>query len=207
MDNAATLERGMTVFGPTQTINTTNYKGVEFEGKEVVLVADDGSPLVGRIMRNVSGGTIYAGSLVKPSTVDLMRKRRFVGVTDSAACEAAGVVDDKLPATGCRNGDLCIVFYKGLHKVSISDAQAVNISVGQVLIAQDEGQASTVHVDNATTSSSLVFTTDDTTGEVETGYAALCLVNKIGRAAVAVDYDSATAGVDTLQYVDLNIQT
>jgi len=200
--NAQVLARGETFHGPTKSLPTSGYSAdsIAAEGKEVVFIGADGRPLYGRIMRNVSGGTIAEGLLVTHTAG--YRNKRFGVVTASAAKEAAGVIDSELLAH-CRNHDLCIVFYKGRHEYSVSDAQTTNIAEGDVLVAQDEGQASTTVPGTAASSTALIFDAADTTGDVETGYMGLCLMNAIGRAAEGVTY---TTGVDTLKLADFNIR-
>lgn len=191
MNNAVPFARGETLRGAAGAINTSDYGDVEFEGMEVQFVGDDGCPLIGRIMRNVSGGTIQPGFLVTYASG--YRKKRFSALSASAGQECAGVVDDQLTG-GCRNGDLCIVFFKGLHKYSVSDSQGANIVVGQVLISDDEGQATALLATLAWASGATAVTD---------GSLGLSVMNAIGRAAEAVTY---TTDTDTLKLADLNIR-
>jgi hypothetical protein len=192
MENSAPLGRGQSFFGLAGTVSLTSPDSVAAEGVERVFVGPDGRPLYGRLMRNASSGTILPGFLVTPSTTDLYRKRRFGVVTAGAAAETVGVVDSELPATGVRNNDLCWVFYKGRHVVSISDSQTVDLSVGNMVMAQDEGQCSGLLPTNASNEATL------------TGASDLMMANKIGRMAEAVTYDADMDG--TLAYVDLDIR-
>jgi len=139
--NAPFMERGSTFYGPTQAINTSDYKGVEFEGKEVEFDGPDGRKLRGAVMRNVSGGTLLPGTPVIHYAA--YRFKRYDHST-TGSTEVAGVIDSKLPAAGIRNGDLCIVFQRGKEDVLFASGQSG--SQGDIAIAYTSGLANVVGI-------------------------------------------------------------
>jgi hypothetical protein len=197
MKNA--LERGRTYYGTSGTIDaSTDYGGIELEGMPVAFkdtdttdptIIQSGRLVRGRIMRNVSGFTIPGGIMVSHKTA--YRGRRFCGRTCVTALEAAGVVDPRLGTTGCRDGDLCIVFTKGPCDVYVAD------SVAATIVAADLAYAITGATSAATTDS----------GKVEavaaTSAITLYAVNAVGRFEAAGV--SATVA-NTLVLVDLCIE-
>ena len=175
--NAQVLARGETFYGPTKTCPTTyGADSIAAEGKEVEFFdATYRRAVKGRIMRNVSGDTLYAGQTVVHANG--YTNQRFDHST-TASPDVAGVIDALLPAAGVRTGDLCIVFQEGVAKVlfptSTSGAQ------GDVVIANTSGMAAVVGIASVT---------------------APQLAVSLGRLTKTV---TTTSG-NTLQWVDLDV--
>lgn len=121
MSTSVAFDLGSTYHGVAGTIPSSYTEEVYLEGLENVFpdLDSDGVKLSGvkkyaRIMRNVSGVTLYGGMAVvhKP----LYRNRRIGGNLASTAGECAGIIDDTIPSTGVRDGDLCWVIFKGPAK-------------------------------------------------------------------------------------------
>ena len=89
------------------------------------------------LLRNVSAGVLAAGAVVKFSNDYFLR--RVDGESGTANMLAAGVVDPKLPSSGCRVNDLCWVFFRGLCLVNKPSATAQ--SQGGILFPNDSGEA------------------------------------------------------------------
>ena len=145
-ESVAPVERGTTLYGPTQTIDTSNYVNVNLEGKLVIFTDTDiddptklGSSRVTRakLMRNVSGSTVYAKYAVTPA--DGYAKKRF-DATFTKACRAAGIVDDRLGSDGCRNGDLCWILFEGPAYYMTASSPSRDTAIGDLLfIVDDDG--------------------------------------------------------------------
>ena len=202
------LERGQTYYGTTGTIDaSTDYGGVELEGVEVIFKHTDTSdPTIiesarlvkGRIMRNVSGVTLYGGLMVTHTTA--YRGRRFSARSRITAEEVAGVIDPQLYNTGVRNGDLCIVFTKGPCDVYVST------SCADAIAAADVAYAITATTAQCTSTLTGAYTTEDA-GKIEavaaTSAKTMYEVNVIGRCELA----GASATVkNTMVLVDLCLE-
>jgi len=206
MQSYPQLPRGETVYGPTATIDTNDYVGVDNEGAEAKFPNVDANGvyrsmgfLYARLMRNVSGVTMYANRLVTHKAD--YRNRRFDGYSRTTACEAAGVIDPMLPAGGIRNGDACWVFFKGPVQVYTGLALAANLAAGDLAYAITADN-STGHTGGGKIEGrplALTFTATETTD----GTMGKVLANNIG-----VLMEAATSGgeTNTLKYVDLKIR-
>lgn len=124
MDLVAKVPRGKTYYG-TETIPST-YEGpsIDAEGFEhafddiaagqttQVKVKRSNRKCYARLLRNAtSATTLAAGDIVTWKAA--FRGRRVGGLGTDVSAEVAGVVDDHLPSSGCRVGDLCWVFFQG----------------------------------------------------------------------------------------------
>jgi hypothetical protein len=187
--NASVFAQGETYYGTAGTIDTADYGGVDLEGAEVVFQDTASAQMrYGRIMRNISGITMYGGKTV--TNVVAYRNRRFdgYGVT-SAGLPVAGVIDPLLATTGVRNGDLCIVFYKGPCNIKLNE------NPGEVVTAGDYAIAMTGATSQATTGAgkALLLAQAGTTPPI----------TKLGVFMEAATTAHCTAG--TMRLVDLNI--
>ena len=192
------VERGQTFYGPDVTIDTAAYKDVQIEGTKVVF--DDTGPddktklrsgekIEGRIMRNTSGGTLYAKYAVSPVEGS---ERERLGNTFTTACPLAGIIDDQLGSNGVRNGDMCIVITKGTCGYYTPTA-APTTAIGDLLYAKDDdGGALTRHAKALTFTATQ--TTDGTMGKI--------LKNSIGRALSSSTADETS----TARLIDINVQ-
>ena len=194
MDENVRVARGRTWFGPTQTIPSTYTvtEGLDEEGKTATFpytspsakTARQNAEVVGmRLMRNVSGVTLYAGMVVRAAAG--YELTRFDGLANETGIEVAGVIDDHLGAGGVRNGDLCWVHRKGpvMMKSHYADVSA-DVAIGDLLYALTSATS------NATTSNAgrfaaypkaLTFTATQTTD----GTAGKVLANHFARARSA----------------------
>jgi hypothetical protein len=205
----AMIERGQTHRGTDGAIDTSAYGDTKMEGLPTSFpdvniddptILNSGRLLQGRIMRNVSGFTVYAGHTVIQSATAELRNKRFIGYTATTAVEAAGVVDPWLGSGGCRNGDMCNVFQSGPCPVLLADTWGSDVVIGDFMYAVTGAGTTAATTDAGKVvphTLALTFTatqcTDGTQGKV--------LVNNIGRAMVA-----ATSGnKNTMKLVDLVI--
>jgi hypothetical protein len=202
------LERGQTYYGPDGTIDaSTDYGGVELEGVDVIFKhTDTTDPTIiesarlvkGRIMRNVSGVTLYGGLMVVHKTA--YRGRRFSARSRITAEEVAGVIDPRLYTTGVRDGDLCIVFTKGPCDVYVAASVAADI------VAADLAYAITATTAQCTAAHSGAYTSEDA-GKVEaigaTSGKTLYETNYVGRFETTA---LSTTVDNTMVLVDLCIE-
>lgn len=199
--------RGKTWYGPTQTIDTNDYDAVHLEGHTVEFphtdptdqtVVLDSRPIVMRLMRNVSGVTLYAGMMVASQTA--YEKKRFDGLARTTACEIAGVIDDHLGSGGVRNGDLCWVHLQGPAKVytAYTAGTLLDVSVGSLLYAI------TVATSNVTTNDAGRFQAwvgTFTATAATDGTGAAILLNHFGKALSAC----TSANTNTLKLVEMRL--
>jgi hypothetical protein len=199
---AQVLERGTTLYGPTATIPTAvQSKGIL--GRRHVSKATNPSNAVVRrsqedvhciIVRNSSGVTLYPGQLVVWKSG--CRGTEVGSVSYETLCEVAGVVDDMLPSSGVRNGDVFNLIVKGpcLALLSRTAAEA-NISEGDILYAV------TAATSQATTGGRFTnWVGTFTSTETEDGTILKMAINNIGRAISA----ATTADTGSQRLVDLN---
>ena len=202
MDTGSILiQRGKTYYGLAGTIPASYVGSVGLEGTPQVLkdlsattgMQRSQSDVHSIVVRNVSGGTLYAGMIV--SWASGYRGKRVDGRTCVTAQEWAGVVDDCLGTAGVRDGDLFNLIVRGpcLVLLSRTAAEAV-ISVDDILYAV------TAATSGATTAGRFVKwlgtfsaaqTTDGTAGSI--------IMNRLGRAMSA----ATTADTGALRLVDL----
>jgi hypothetical protein len=118
-DNTAPFERGSTFYNGA-TIDTNNLAGVELEGRTVIFEDKlwsatgikglrTGRNVVCRIVRNMSGITLFAKQLVQ---LDPTNPARVTGRTVTLFGEAYPI-DEFVPATGVPNGDLFYIVIGG----------------------------------------------------------------------------------------------
>lgn len=144
MASVVTFDRGQTYNGPTLTIDTTNYTGVGLEGQIRVWDRDDSTTegaqirtnqkVVGVIVRNTSGGNLLPGRILRAASG--FYGKRVDGYTTTTAALACGVVDDRLPSAGVRNGDLFYMIVQGpcFVRQSLSNL-ATDVAQGDWLFA------------------------------------------------------------------------
>lgn len=143
-DNVSTPERGGTWYSG-RTIDTANYEGVEVEGttkcfedknwNAAGVKTDRLSPrmVTCRLVRNVSGVTIYAKRLVQ---LDPTNPNRVLGYASTLFGESYPA-DEYLPAGGVPNGDLFWIVVGGpavcLTGFAGADFNSVSIAAGDIL--------------------------------------------------------------------------
>lgn len=153
-DNVSTPERGMTLYNG-QVIDTSNLQYIEYEGQTKIFedknwgdrgVKSDrlnGREVVCRLVRNMSGQTLYGKRLVQ---LDPTNPGRVLGYSNTLAGEAYPV-DEFLPAAGVPHGDLFWIVIKGpaviLTPMTGAEFQSTQITAGQVLVAGTTSAAST----------------------------------------------------------------
>lgn len=120
---APTFIRGQTYYGASGTIPTTPGTSVQYEGFEKAF--KDDTAVSGTGAKGVrSAREIYCRCVRNASGINLLPKRlvayksgywgqRVDGYTSTDFARPAGVVDDQLPASGVRNGDLFWLQYRG----------------------------------------------------------------------------------------------
>lgn len=135
--------RGKTFYGPTNSIPSSfeasqDYEGIEHQFDDVapgqaagVKVKRSGRKCHARLLRNAtSATTLQAGDIVTWKAA--YRGRRVGGLGTDVGAECAGVVDDHLPSTGCRVGDLCWVFFRG--PITTGKVTGDDLAEGEVVI-------------------------------------------------------------------------
>ena len=192
---AKLFPRGKTYFNATSTVATANRSGHSEDLLGLVRPFEDLTPgalpvpavrrsmghVLCMLVRNTSTVALLPGRLV--SWKSGYRGKEVDGYTRTTGCEAAGVVDEFLPASGVQIGDVFWLVIKGhvLCKTGYNSV-AANISAGDMLIAvtaanstgtsQTEDGRITSRTDSLFTATE---TTDGTLGNV--------MRNRIGVAA------------------------
>ena len=200
LNSVAPVERGQTYYGPTQTIDTGDYAGISLEGKRALFLDNDSSDSAkfrtarvtkAILMRNMTGGIVYAGYAVTPYSGS--EDHRFDASYDKA-CQAVGIVDDRLGTGGCRAGDLCWVLIAGPAYYKTASSPARDTAVGDLLyvVDDDEGRLDSWQA-------ALTFSATD----VVDGDLASILANSLGRALES----SETSDTDTSKLIDLGAAT
>jgi len=117
MSDASIIVPGATYFGPSNTIDTTNYKKTSLEGQPHILPDQDlsfvlrsGAKVYAVAARNVSGITLMPGLAVRWQAA--YRFRRFDGYSDTLGGAVGGIIDPNLTA-GVRHGDICLIYVHG----------------------------------------------------------------------------------------------
>jgi hypothetical protein len=150
------------------------------------------------LVRNTSGITLYAGQLVVWATG--YRGKRIGGKARLPTDEVAGVIDDRLPSTGCRTNDMCHIIVKGPCLALLSRvAGEADVAAGDILLAATAAASTQATTAGHFTDWVGTFTATETTD----GTAANILMNRIGRAISA----STTQHTGAARLVDLNIQS
>ncbi len=210
-NTAARVELTGTFYGPSQTIDTDDYAGITLEGSERPCKDYDPSDLTklrsgrtreARLMRNVSGVTVYAGMAV--SGLSGSETKRFDGFTAATAAACAGVIVDCLDSSGCRSGDMCWVITSGPNLCYTAKTEGDAYSAGDFIYAKTAA-SSTANTVSGTTADdggkiagrdqSLTCTDTESTD----GTLASIVANCIGRALSA----STAAETDTQKLVDI----
>ncbi len=135
---------GETLYGPTSTIDTSNYgSSLSLEGTKAVFdfvdptdtTKKDNRKIHAIYVRNTSGITLMGKLAVVWSTTAGERGRRIKGYCSSTAEEIAGVLDDRLGVTGLRNGDMGWVIVKGPALMLTPVTGVSELIVGDILFA------------------------------------------------------------------------
>lgn len=212
--SALQVELSQTFYGPDQTIDTSDYAGINLEGQSKVvkdLDPDDTLKLRSAkirkavLMRNVSGVTLYKGMAVSPQAG--YEGKRFDGLTEVAAARCAGVINDQLNAAGVRNGDMCLVITEGPNLCYSGNTEGDAYSAGDFVYAKTAASstANTVGGTTADDGGKIVARDSSLTcsaAESTDGTLAKIVKNGLGRALSAC----TTAETNTLKLVDLNIE-
>ncbi len=153
-DNDVMIERGSTWYAG-RTIDTANYEGVDREGDTKVFEdklwsatgvkgeRNQARSVVCRLVRNVSGVTLFAKTLV---VLDPTTPNRVTGRSTVLFGECYPV-DEFLPATGVPNGDLFWIVIGGPAKVLTpmtgAEFNATSIAAGMFIGAGTTNGGST----------------------------------------------------------------
>lgn len=214
-DMPVVTSRGETLFGPTQTINTSDYgSSVGLEGTPGNFMFLDPSEEIKKdnrkvyaiFVRNTSGITLMRRLAVVWSSTAGERGKRVTGYSSVTAGEIAGYVDDRLGVGGVRHGDMFWLLVKGpVLALTPLAADGTNvISVDDILFAATAA-ASTANTTGSTTEDeSGGFTVDDGTfSQTETTDGTL---RDELRNAFAVAMSAATtAETKSSLLIDLNV--
>lgn len=154
-DNVSTPERGSTWYNGG-TIDTNNLAGLEAEGATKIFedkfwsaagVKGDRNQarmVACRLVRNMSGVTLYAKQLVQ---LDTANPNRITGRTVVLFYQDAYPIDEFLPATGVPHGDLCWVVISGpalcMTPLTGAEFNATSIAAGDLVGAATTNGGST----------------------------------------------------------------
>lgn len=149
-DKAQMMERGKTYYGSTAAADLAAIAdNPNVEGMHRIFNNLDPSNLVNKR----DGGEVEMIAVRNVSTISLKPKRmvnwlpgkegsQVDGYTATRWTRVAGVIDERLPAAGCRDDDICWIAIRGRHLVeTASDGgadSAVAITVGDWLVALSE---------------------------------------------------------------------
>jgi hypothetical protein len=201
------VARGSTFYGPTQTIDTDDYAGVDHEGIQALFKdvdPSDGTALrSGRevkaiLVRNVTGGTLYKGAIVTWASTYI--GKRVGGNCCVAMEQVAGVVDEHLSSAGVRNGDLFWLTVEGPTLALKS-----RVAGDGVIVAGDPLFAATAANSTGTTGATtggkffMTGTTFNLTADVTGGTIAQYGLNRLGRAISA----STTSRTSSQELIDV----
>lgn len=212
-DNSPPFGRGETFYGPDGTIDTNALAGGQWEGHVKVFedvlysavgikpgrnISNDGARVACKVVRNMSGVTLYAGRLVQ---LDPANPGRISGYQNANFNEAYPL-DEFLPSTGVRHGDLCYIVIGGpaLVKTPMTGAEFISTSIaaGALLGAGTSNagstQAGTTGVPGRAVGNALAAATTHQAGDILN-----VAINHIGKAISAM-----TSGqTDSLMLVDI----
>lgn len=141
-DNSPPFGRGETFYGTDRTIDTNALDGGQWEGHVKVFedvlyssygvkpgrgINNDGARVMCRVVRNMSGATLYGGRLVQ---IDPANPGRILAYQNSLFGEAYPI-DEFVPAGGVRHGDLCFIVIGGPANVKtpMSGAEFISTSI------------------------------------------------------------------------------
>lgn len=208
MDTGANpVERGSTYHGLAGTIPSSPVQSVGLEGRPHV--APDMNPsdkTVRRsqndvhtlIVRNSTGGTIYAGRLMLWASG--YRGKRVAGYVNTLGAEIAGVVDDHIGSSGVRDGDLFHLVVKGpclALNSNVANDEATYSAADYLIAATADGTTAATGGRFTDWNEHLPFTATQATD----GTAALRNKRIIGVAISA----STTGNTGVQRLVDLNL--
>lgn len=121
MSSPVTFDRGATYYGPVNTIDTSDLRGIGLEGQIRVWDRDDSTSetaqvrynkqVIGICVRNNASIALLPGRICVWKAANY--GKRVDGYGTTTAAHVAGVVDDRLPSAGVRNGDLFWLIVKG----------------------------------------------------------------------------------------------
>lgn len=151
-NNDPPFDRGTTHYGTDRTIDTNNLEGAELEG--VVRLFEDlnysaagaktrrtNRRVLCMLIRNFCGINILPGQVVTCSTAN---PPRVNGNADSAAEDRCVFVDEWLPSSGVRHGDLFWAVLRGpVLSRTPPVAGVANIAAGAKIVAATGASAST----------------------------------------------------------------
>ena len=206
---------GETLYGPTSTIDTSNYgSSVGLEGgKKVFDFVDptdktkkDIRQIHAMFVRNTSGITLMGKLGVVWSSTAGERGKRVTGYSRTTAAEIAGIVDDRLGVNGVRNGDMFWVIVKGpALMLTPLAADGTNVlTVGDILFAATAANSTGVTTGGTTANEAGGFAIDDGTfSQTETtdGTARNEIRNAFGVAMAA----ATTGNTKAARLIDVNV--
>lgn len=208
---------GETLHGVAGTINTSDYgSSVGLEGSSKVFnwtdptdrLKKDNRQIHAIFVRNTSGITLMGKLAVTWSTTAGERGKRVTGYSETKAVEIAGIVDDRLPVTGVRNGDMFWLIVKGpvLVLTALAEAAANALTVGDLLFAATAAASTAVTTGGTTADEGGGFTIDDgTVTQTETTDGG---ARNEFRNAYGVAMSSSTSGnTKTARLIDVNVLT
>lgn len=141
-ENSPPFGRGETFYGSDGTIDTNALAGGQWEGMVKVFedvlysatgikpgrsINNDGARVMCKVVRNMSGATLYGGRLVQLDPASPGRILAYQNV-NFAECYP---LDEFLPAAGVRHGDLCFIVIGGPANVKtpMTGAEFISTSI------------------------------------------------------------------------------
>jgi hypothetical protein len=155
-DGLVQIHMGETLIGTDNGIidNTPRLINTRMEGREGWISHEDilnqtgvsisngiGVRTLVRVVRNMTGGKLYAGEIVKIDPAAGIAGFGRITAKSSANNRLTYVVDPTLSATGVEDKDLFLVCVRGPAKVLTPDAGLALASAGLTLVAGASGRA------------------------------------------------------------------
>lgn len=205
-DNISTPERGETWYeGDTPDPNdlsfetiigmTKVFEDINWGDKGVKSYRTGARQVVCRLVRNVSGQTLYGKRLVQ---IDPTNPNHILGYSITLAQEAYPL-DEFLPAAGLQHGDLGWVIIKGPAIVSTpmtgAEFQTASIAAGANIIAATHNAASTAAGTTGVPGRASGFTIVAATTAGQFTDLTNSIINRIGRAMSAITSGQTNADI------------
>jgi hypothetical protein len=157
--NDQPFDRGQTYYGPDQTIDQNDLKGGQFLGMEKVFEDYDYSAQIASgVITRRSGRKVTCRLLRNTSGITILGKR--LCIVDAAGLNATGIttasyvrcapLDEWLPSTGLRNGDIGWFVVDGPAMLLTSFGADLTIAAGDALHSQTSSAGSTSGASTAT---------------------------------------------------------
>jgi hypothetical protein len=139
--NDMTVERGATLFGPTQVLDSAETKSLYLRGMEKEFENRDYADRLGAVTQYDQRRTtcvllrnMVSANVTPRQAVNIDPNHQDIASVATAPGLNQGIVDPYLPAAGCRQYDYCWVAIKGpTEGLTPATDASVNITAGAVL--------------------------------------------------------------------------